>query len=273
MIIDSHLHVCEPPCQRSRWSVPLADGSEATLPLPEGADLSVDRLLRDMDALHIEKAVANAFPGMLSNQFLSQLVKAHPDRLIGFAWVDDPKAAGAVQELDRAVGELGLRGLKLHPLVQRFSPADPDIVPLIQRAAELRVPVFIHMRPLPQWGDFQLCAPEHLVSLWRRVPQARVLIGHMGMPRWLDLLPIAPLPGLYVETSHGLVAMAELFGLEFATRFVRSIGVDKVVFGSDWMGGAGRMSAPLDTIQAMALTQEEKDKILGGNIQRVLEIA
>ncbi|MHA1199973.1 MAG: amidohydrolase family protein, partial [Candidatus Heimdallarchaeaceae archaeon] len=178
----------------------------------------------------------------------------------------------SVEELENAVTNLGLKGLKLHPGIQNFSPADPEIVPLIKKAAELRIPTFIHMVPFPIHGDFNNCLVEHIAVLWKRVPDATILIGHMGFPRWFDLLTIATLPNIYVETSWGLTMLSDLFGLDFVAKFIRKIGVNNVIFGSDWFGqGWPETSTQIELIQNLDLSKTEKAKILGENIQEVLE--
>ena len=51
-----------------------------------------------------------------TNDYVAELVNAHPEQFIGFATVDPWKDRWAVNELDRAVNDLGLRGLKLQGL-------------------------------------------------------------------------------------------------------------------------------------------------------------
>jgi len=166
---------------------------------------------------------------------------------------------------------LGLRGLKLHPGIQNFSSADQEIVPLIKKTVDLNIPIFIHMVPFPIHGDFNNCLVEHIAVLWKRVPDATIIIGHMGFPRWLDLLTIATLPNIYVETSWGLTMLAELYGIDFASRFIDKIGVDNVVFGSDWFGrGWSETNKQIDLIRKLDLSEEEKEKILGDNINSIL---
>ena len=93
----------------------------------------------------------------------------------------------------------------------------------------------------------------------------------MGFPRWLDLLTIAALPNIYVETSWGLTMLAELYGIDFASRFIDKIGVDNVVFGSDWFGrGWSETNKQIDLIGKLDLSEEEKEKILGDNINSIL---
>ena len=60
--------------------------------------------------------------------------------------------------------------------------------------------------------------------------------------------------------------------MDFAERLIRRLGVDKVVFGSDWIGSSSRMTKEnMDLINTMNFTREEKEKILGENIRKVLE--
>ena len=72
-----------------------------------------------------------------------------------------------------------------------------------------------------------------------------------------------------------VIWIVDLFGISFATRFIRNIGVDNVVFGSDWMGTSSslhkEMNAQLNIIKKMSLAKEEKEKILGENIRKILK--
>ena len=63
----------------------------------------------------------------LSNEYVAQAVADFPDRFVGFGSVDPLKGDEAVRGLDR-IHELGLRGVKFHPSIQRFAPEDEDRV-------------------------------------------------------------------------------------------------------------------------------------------------
>ena len=56
----------------------------------------------------------------LPNDRVAEVVRRYPERFIGFAGVDPWKGEGAVAELERAVLELDLKGLKLMPACQGF---------------------------------------------------------------------------------------------------------------------------------------------------------
>jgi predicted TIM-barrel fold metal-dependent hydrolase len=64
--------------------------------------------------------------------------------------------------------------------------------------------------------------------------------------------------------------MAELNGLDFTVKFLRRMGVENAVYGSDWFGPNGEMERQLGLIERLGLTRDEKDMILGGNISRVM---
>lgn len=224
-----------------------------------------------MDESNTDQAIVMGMP-YTSNEFLSRVVRDHPDRLMGFAWVTDPKDEDkSVKQLTKAINEQSLKGLKLYPGVQGFTAADPEILPLIRKTVELDVPILIHSYPWPV-GYFHHNLPEHIDVLKKSEPDTTIIIGHMGYQRFMDLLALAPVPGVYVETSGTLSMIAELYGIEFLTRFIRKIGVDNVVYGSDWVAPGSTMKGALGIIEKMDLTKEEKNQILGENIRRIMKL-
>ena len=274
MIVDSHVHLCGPPLNSEPMIISYPDGGSFNIGVERQA-CSIEHLLEDMDAKGIDKALVMAFPETITNHELADIVKMYPKRIVGFAGVHDPKKERAVQELKEAVRVHRLQGLKLHPDCHSFSPSDEEIVPLIKCATELDVPVLIHSYPGGmRRGYFGRTAPETIDDLKANVPDATIIIGHMGFPRYLDLLNVAQIPGVYVESSWGLTSIAELHGLEFTARYLRMIGIDNVLFGSDWCGNQVGLEQErqLEVIDKMDLTREEKDKILGGNVSKIFKM-
>jgi predicted TIM-barrel fold metal-dependent hydrolase len=270
MIIDGHVHLVDPPHDEEKVVFNLADGSTAVPGMSRDV-VTPGNLIASMDKNGIEKAVVMALD-ICTNEYLSETVKRHEDRLLGFAWVDDPKdAQESIRQFEEAVGNLGLVGLKLHPDMQGFKASDPEIVPLVRRAAELDVPVLIHsMQGFP--GYFYYNLPWHIDVLNHRVPEAKIIVAHMFGYRFMDVITLAERPNIYTETSWGLTAMAELQGLDFVNRFVRRIGVDNLIYGSDWVGPHGEMERQIELIRKLDLTREEEDKILGENLFQILNL-
>ena len=61
----------------------------------------------------------------IPNDSIAQAMRDFPDAFIGFGAVDPHMGTAAVREV-RRIAELGLRGLKFHPIQQRFFPDDRE---------------------------------------------------------------------------------------------------------------------------------------------------
>jgi predicted TIM-barrel fold metal-dependent hydrolase len=79
------------------------------------------------------------------NDRLATVVANHPGELLcGFACVDPREVMGAVHEVDRAINELGLRGIVFEPGFLGISPIDRRCYPVYARCVQLGVPVGLH---------------------------------------------------------------------------------------------------------------------------------
>ena len=124
------------------------------------------------------------------NDYVAETVATYPDVLMGFCTVDPRKGSAAVEELERSVAVLGLRGLKLHPIHQGFFPDDPAFTPLFSQAEELGIRVLMHSgyaaagAGAPDGGGFQLAYSRpipHVDSLAARHPGLTVIMAHPGV--------------------------------------------------------------------------------------------
>src|SRR5207247_2382502 len=86
------------------------------------------------------------------NDYIAALVRQHPDTFIGMSAVN-PRHRGvkaAVDELERAITNLRLSGLKLYPMYDHWAPNDRDLAfPIFAKAAELDIPVMVHLSTTP----------------------------------------------------------------------------------------------------------------------------
>ena len=128
------------------------------------------------------------------NDYVAQTVDSYPDVFIGFCSVDPRKGKAAVEELERSVLSLGLRGLKLHPIHQAFFPDDPAFIPLFAKAEELGIPVLMHSgyaaagANAPGGGGFELAYSRpipHVDSLAARHPDLTIIMAHPAWP-WIQ---------------------------------------------------------------------------------------
>ena len=167
------------------------------------------------------------------NEYVARYVRQHSDRLVGFAAVDpcDPDPEG---ELEHAIKELGLKGLKLAPVYQNFHPMDPRMQPVYKTAQDLAIPLLFHqgaafMRRAPmKFGH-----PEHLEDVAVAFPDLKMCIAHMGHPWQLEtIVLLRKHPNIYADLS-GLHSHAwELYS---TLRMALEYGVmHKLLFGTDF---------------------------------------
>src|SRR5688500_146384 len=131
----------------------------------------------------------------LTNDKVAEICKAYPEQFIGFARVD-PHKPDAIEELDRAVVELGMKGLKLHPQVQAFSPNDPTAGPLAVEGEEQSLAVVVHVGQtglgagVPGGAgiadEYGRPMPRDMVAA--RHPGLTVVMPHFGYPWHLEVL-------------------------------------------------------------------------------------
>ena len=136
------------------------------------------------------------------NELIADYVKLHPEKLEGWASID-PNERDCVEQLDRCVNELGLRGLKVGPVYQHFDPEDTKYWPLFKRAEELGLPVMWHQgTTFPSKARLKWARPLQLEALAMAFPDLRMIIAHLGHPWEIDTtVLIRKCPNVYTDIS------------------------------------------------------------------------
>jgi len=242
MIIDFHTHVDH--AEAYGWF----DPPERLLPLLDDAGIDRAAIMTYVD---LPGANANAL------ELIEDAVRRYPDRLIGFVRLDPNHRDAARAILDRAVLELGFRGVKLHPTTTLAHPAGEATIAIMQRAAELGVPVLFHC------GDDAYTTPQAIELAAARVPGCTVVMGHMGGYFHVDDAIAAAVrqPNLVLETS----AMPYPWKIADA---VLAIGADRVLFGSDGPGCSPALE--VTKIQLLGLDAQAERAVLAGTAARLL---
>src|SRR4051812_39692766 len=176
-----------------------------------------------MDAGEVDRAVACSLGQMVDNDYIIDLQRRWPDRIIGFGQVN-PRSPGAVEEVARCAAA-GLRGLKLHPTMHGYHFCDHGLLdPVFAACAEHGLVVLVNAL------DDPFCAPLAIEEIARPFPSVPVLIAHMGTIWNLmeAILVAGRTPNLYLETSA-----AQL--LDVRTAYAR-LGAGRLVMGTDWPG-------------------------------------
>jgi hypothetical protein len=215
-----------------------------------------------LDAAGIDRAVVMTYvdlPGSNPEaiEYIAAVVERYPDRLIGFVRLSPNHRDEARAALDRAVLEHGFRGIKLHPTTNLAHPAGEATVAIMQRCAELGVPVLFHC------GDDPYTTPQAIEAGAALVPECTIVMGHMGGYFHVDdaIAAAARQPNLYLETS----AMPYP---EKIAEAVATVGPSRVIFGSDGPGCSPALE--VQKVRMLALSPADEQLVLGGNAAALL---
>jgi len=239
MIVDSHFHV-------------------------KGGDVyrrqcDSETILRLMDEAHIDRACVFAIclPSYDSNE-MTRNVACSSDRLIPFAHIVVEEGMAARLELQRAVEQLHFRGLKLHCGEVRGSVTPELFLPFLEQATSYRLPIIFDC----------VNRPELALTCAKAVPQARLLIAHLGSPsdqfmvdRFIEVAYHHD--NIWLETSYSHVPWKIADAL-------RVLGPSKLIFGSDSGGDYYPPIIELAKVRAYVRNETELEQILGTNMQALL---
>ena len=136
----------------------------------------------------------------LANDSMAELVDRHPDRFPGFvASLSLADIDGALAEADRAIKELGARGVQIFTDVAGRPLDDPAFDPLFGRMAEHGLPIWMHPTRGPEMADYAT-EERSLYDIW-------LVLGwpfatSVAMMRLVHAGLFERHPGLKVITHH-----------------------------------------------------------------------
>jgi predicted TIM-barrel fold metal-dependent hydrolase len=175
-----------------------------------------------------------------TNDYVAGLVQQYPDCFIGFASVDPWKGRIATTELTRAVRDLGLRGLKCHPIAQAFFPNDRRFYPLWETCQGLGVPLLIHTGTtgvgagVPGGNGLKLKYAQpipYLDDIAADFPNLTIIGAHPSWPWQEEMLAIAVhKTNVYIDLS----GWSPKYFSSSLVRYANTMLQDRVLFGSDY---------------------------------------
>lgn len=260
MIIDSHAHIFP-----DKIAEKAVEGIGSFYDLKMRFDGKISTLIDIGTKAGVEKFVVQSVattPAQVEsiNNFIAKSVETYPDKLIGFAAIH-PDYEDICGELDRAY-EMGLKGVKIHPDFQHFH-IDDDKAMKIYEHIEGKMPLLVHT------GDYRYewSKPERMARVLDAFPKLQVIGAHFGgWSEWDKVEEAYAGREIWVDTSSALYELST----ETAMKLIRFFGVDHVLFGTDYpMWSAVE---ELEMLSKLPLTDEEREMILHGNIEKLLGI-
>jgi predicted TIM-barrel fold metal-dependent hydrolase len=230
---------------------------------------------------------------MAINDHLAGLVAHYPGRIHGLASVDAYDGDKSAREAERAIQELGLRGIFVDCARGESMIDAPQARPTLEIAAALGVPVFVHpVAPQPltrQMAPYGLIGTlfargtvnsASLIALveggvFSQVPKLRIVvtahaIGGLAMAAGLSSLSRLPSGAIEVMRQHVFIDTT-LFHSAVIRATVDLLGADRVIAGSDFPIVGGAIRGSLTTAMQQARLSSDEQKAIGaGNCRRLL---
>lgn len=274
LTIDFHVHIDE--SENANWAgIPIKMGRDQILAGMEEAGIDISVLL--VMAKKGDLAETRA-----QNNWLSNICR-EDSHFEGFGSVHPGDGVEALEEMNRCVKELGLKGFKLHPDVQAFDCGDPALIAVLKRAAELDVPVIID-----SYSTVDDAQPSKLARTIMSSPETKICLAHVGMWRFMDF-------GIYglikqrtaidLNVYFDLSASITLFyRTPFQEQFcwvTKQMGPDNLLFGSDFprffpkTGSNYPLCPPkfaLEAVQNFGYPEDWIQRIVGENAAKLLHL-
>ena len=201
-------------------------------------------------------------------------VAASRGRFSVFASVDPTILGGqpGAAHLRELVERHGARGVKIHPVLQRFMPDDPRMDPIYAACVDLGVPVLSHSGSAR--GGAQYAEPKAFANVVRAFPDLTLVLAHMGGGWWRQTAAIAD---AFPQVAFDLCEIIAWTGAPNAptstelAQLILDVGPQRVMLGTDfpWYDLAETANRVMDL---PLLSREQKTAILGANAARILRL-
>jgi predicted TIM-barrel fold metal-dependent hydrolase len=240
--------------------------------IPRIMKFTAEDMMASMNGAGVDKVVTFAIGAgepvdyRETNSYIASSMKKYPDRIIGFMRLNPAKGPkDTLQVLEEGV-KLGLKGIKIHPLIEKCPANDKaNVYPLMEAAEHHGLPVLFHC------GLGEDASPKRIAEVAKDFPKLSVILGHSGVIEGVrDAIDAA-------KRHDNLCMDSSAVGwLPFFCETISWAGIDRVMYGSD------HPFNPMDWEVAkivkhaqkhLKLQIEDLRKIMGGNLKRLVGIS
>ncbi|MCW4050193.1 MAG: amidohydrolase family protein [Candidatus Bathyarchaeota archaeon] len=278
-----------------------------------GPHIDIEHRLKDMDKNQIDVQVLTlTTPGVerenkergiklaqLTNNGFREIIEKYPDRFTALATLPLQDPIAAVEELERSVTELGLKGAMLLSNVNGKPLDAPEYLPVYEKAVQLDVPMYIHptspindrsmedFRLVPMIGfgiDTSLAVIRLVLSgTMKKLPGLKLVASHVG--------GIFPFLRGRIETCFNAYPECKVHIKESPSKYLKKVwmdsiiydndvlmsalafsGVEKMMLGTDHPHQIGDIEHAVQRIKDLPIPDHDKELILGGNAEKLLKL-
>jgi hypothetical protein len=169
-------------------------------------------------------------------------------------------------------------GVKVHPDYHGYDMASRRVVEFMDEVAENVGLMLFHVSCMPGTG---FADAVRVARFAERHPKTNIIMAHMAGIFQNGNYPYFPnlkgceevgamkLENIYIDTAHYLMYVYP----GVMERMVELVGVDHIVFGTDApLQGPMQMRFAIETIRALKISNADKEKMLGGNAKKILQL-
>lgn len=237
----------------------------------------------------------------IQNDNLARAVAAEPNRFIGLgATVPLQDIDMAIAEMDRAVDDLGMKGLQIGGTVDGHNLDEPRFRPFWQAVAAKGIPVILHPNGYEEshrFGDYfmtncignpletMVAATRMIFSgLFEELPDLKLVLLHGGgyLPFYASrsdhTWKVRPETRIHIPDHPPSYYMKQLyydtmvFEPLFLKHLIEIVGSDRIMAGTDFPFDMGDTD-PMGLIDQVAgLTDDERAAMKGGNATELFGI-
>jgi aminocarboxymuconate-semialdehyde decarboxylase len=232
-----------------------------------------------------------------TNDWIAKAVASHPTRLLGLGTLPLHVPALAVTELERCVGELGLKGAAISTMAGPMELGDSELRPFWAKAEELGAVVFIHpggnrdrrFKRYHLWNSVGQAFEEAMAisslmydGVLETFPRLKICVSHGGgyMPYYMGRIDRN-----YIEKANTRINMSKppidylrmlyfdscVYDRSVLQHLVDKVGAERVLLGSDYPVGEARPVEFVTDTNALSATQ--KEQIVRTNAATLLGVA
>ena len=260
-IIDAHCHIY-PDKIAEKASASTGDFYK----MPSRLDGKVSTLLERGDKAGIEHFIVQSVattPKQVSsiNNFIANTVKESDARFTGLGTLH-PDSEDMRADIEEIIS-LGLKGVKLHPDIQKFKIDDYRMLKIYE-LCEGRLPILIHT------GDnrYDFSNPNRMMPILDIYKNLIVIGAHFGgWSVWDEATEkLSGYKNFYVDCSSSLYAMTP----QKAKELIMAYGTDRVLFGTDYP--MWEPEKEIESFMKIELTEGQREDVFYNNAMRLFDI-
>ena len=271
-IIDAHIHLSE-----------RGDDALIRFARMNGLRYTLDELLGTMREHKIVRGLLLSPPLQGSNPLPNEEIISlceRSDGILAPVITVEPKAKqvkAAIQLAEK--NKKQVKAFKIRLGYVKASAEDPVFNRLYEYAESKNIPVLFHTGDTAfSTGDLVLSHPLTLDRLANKREQLTVVLCHFGSPWFEDVAElIYKHPNVYADIS-GLITPSHAYADKFMGLLAKKIteavyyagGAAKVIFGTDYP--VTTHTEALALVNRLEIEEGDKEKILGGNAERVFRL-